>query len=185
MQFFFVMALDHISTATHTFARAVPLQTYLARLAGSNLFALCGSLTITGCIWAFRQTWAVDGLQFFETWFVFWFYMAISYLVMDSFIGTIVPMRFAPFFIFSWVILNVTSTLYPFELSPGFYRWAYALPAHEAWWLLMQVWSSGCVSKLDVALPVLFSWWTVGHLTSAVAVWRKCKAAKSQSKQAS
>ena len=175
MQFFFVMAVDHISSATKVYTRHKFLHVYLARLLLSEVFTFLGSLIVTGLIYAFREDWDLTGAQFVETWLCFWFYMEISYRVMDSVIGVIVTMRFAPFFIFTWVIISVTSTLFPFELNPGFYKIGYALPAHSIWLVLMSVWSDGCYSKLDVALPILFVWWIIGHVSSVFSVRHKCK----------
>lgn len=177
MQFFFLMALDHTSTAIGIYGRHSKATIYTSRLAGSTLFTLLSGLVISGVIYAFREAWPLSPGQFMETWMCFWFYCNICYVVMDSVVGTVVPLRWVSFFIFAFVIVNITSTLFPFALSPDFYHWGYALPGHNVWLLLIEIWTSGCISKLDVALPVLFAWWTVGHATSALAVIRKCNKA--------
>lgn len=87
-------------------------------------------------------------------------------------------MSFLPFFVLTWVILNVTSTIWPFELAPGFYRWAYALPAHEVWQVLIQIWSGGAVDRLYQALPILFTWEIVFLPLAVVALNHRCKVAE-------
>jgi hypothetical protein len=82
--------------------------------------------------------------------------MHVDFLYTDV-VTAFVPIKFVPFFIFSFVIFNVTSLLVPFELSPGFYRIGYAAPAHEAYQILIQLWSGGN-HRLYQALPILFAW---------------------------
>jgi len=74
----------------------------------------------------------------------------------------------------TWVIFNVTAILLPFELSPGFFRWGYAMPAHEVYLTLIDIWSSGCNPHLSYALPTLFSLEVVGWLLSGIGVYRRC-----------
>ena len=74
----------------------------------------------------------------------------------------------------TWVMFNVNSVLLPFELNPGFYRWAYVMPAHEVFQVLTDVWSAGCNPQLRYALPVLFMWEIVGLVGSSVGVFRRC-----------
>lgn len=87
-------------------------------------------------------------------------------------------MKFLPFFVLTWVILNVTSTIWPFELAPGFYRWGYALPAHEVWQVLIQIWSGGAVDRLYQALPILFTWEIVFLPLAVMALNHRCAVAE-------
>lgn len=135
---------------------------------------------MAGYIWAFREDWGVTAGQFFETWMCLWFYMEINYLVLDAVVGTIIPMSFFSYFMLTWVILNIGSTLYPFELSPGFYRWGWALPAHNIWLVLVDIWSNGCRQQLDVTMPILFAWWFAGHFVSAWSVQKRCLMAEAE-----
>jgi hypothetical protein len=68
--------------------------------------------------------------------------MHVDFLYTDV-VTAFVPIKFVPFFIFSFVIFNVTSLLVPFELSPRFYRIGYAALAHKAYQILIQLWSGG------------------------------------------
>jgi hypothetical protein len=73
----------------------------------------------------------------------------------------------------TWVVLNVTSILLPFELSPGFFHWAYAMPAHEVYQVFVDIWSGGCNPKLSYALPVLFAFELSGLIFSGIGVHRR------------
>jgi Protein of unknown function (DUF3533). len=73
----------------------------------------------------------------------------------------------------TWIVLNVTSILLPFELSPGFYRWGYALPAHSVFNVLIDIWSRGCNPQLYYALPVLFVYEITGLVLSTIGVYRR------------
>lgn len=74
----------------------------------------------------------------------------------------------------TWVVLNVTSILLPFDLSPGFYKWSYVIPAHEVYQVLTDIWSRGCSPSLHYALPILFSLEITGLVLSGLGVFRRC-----------
>ncbi|CAM1501490.1 Fc.00g034740.m01.CDS01 [Cosmosporella sp. VM-42] len=177
MQFFFLMASNGIQHEAGVFTNMSKRNVYLLRFVNSIVYNLVSSLCMTGYIWAFRETWSVQGHQFAETWMLLWFYMQIHYLVADTMLESVIPLKFFAFFLITWILTNISSTVYPFELSAGFYRWAYSLPAHNCWRVLTTILSGGCNSQLEVNLPVLFSWWVVGHLTSAWSVRKRCMVA--------
>lgn len=176
MQFFFLMATNGIFTAAGVFSKLSKRDTYFIRLFISKIYTLFCALGMTGYIWAFREDWSVSGRQFGQTWMCLWLYMEIQYLVVDTMLDVVVPVKFFAFFMLTWIIMNVASTIYPFPLSAGFYRWGYALPAHNTWILLMAVWSGGCKQQNEVALPVLLAWWSLGHVSSAWSVRKRCTA---------
>lgn len=73
----------------------------------------------------------------------------------------------------SWVILNVTSIILPFELSPAFFKVGFALPAHSIFQVLIDIWSSGCNPQLYFSLPVLFVYEVLGIVLSSIGVYRR------------
>ncbi|KAF7543404.1 hypothetical protein G7Z17_g10761 [Cylindrodendrum hubeiense] len=174
MQFFFLMGMNGIWGEAGVFSKLSKRDTYLARLVISKFYTLFCAVGMTGYIWAFREDWGVNGQQFGQTWMCLWLYMEINYLLLDTMLDPVIPMKFFPFFLLTWIIINVASTIYPFVLSAGFYRWGYALPAHNTWTLLMEVWSGGCKLQNEVALPVLLAWWVLGHVSSAWSVRNRC-----------
>lgn len=80
-------------------------------------------------------------------------------------------------------MVNVASSIFPFELSPGWYRWGYALPAHETYEMLVYVWS-GCANPMRVALPVMFSWLVLGHVIAWFSIRKRCLDAERELKMA-
>ncbi|KPM38630.1 hypothetical protein AK830_g7913 [Neonectria ditissima] len=174
MQFFFQMGLNGITDGAKVLESQSKRDVYIFRLLSGKIYTFISALGMTGYFWAFREDWGVSAGQFFQTWMCLWFYMDINYNVVDTLIGTVIPMQFFAFFLLTWIITNIGSTIYPFDLTPGFYHWAWALPSHNIWLLLVNIWSSGCRTQLDVTLPILFSWWTVVHCTSAWSVRRRC-----------
>ena len=83
-------------------------------------------------------------------------------------------LQYAPMVLITWVVFNVTSILVPFDLSAGFYKWGYVIPAHEVFQVLIDIWSGGCNPQLYYALPVLFSLEIAGLLLSGLGVFRRC-----------
>ncbi|KAF7968894.1 hypothetical protein HWV62_28932 [Athelia sp. TMB] len=176
-QFFFLMALNGINNQFHMYARLATIHIIRMRFSISATFTLLSSLTIAGYIWAFRESWAVSGRQFALVWMTFWLYCHINFLVLDV-ATAFIPASFLTFFVITWAVMNVTATIYPFALVPGFYKWAYALPSHETWAILVQIYSNGCNNQLHRALPILFSWWIVGLVLAVFGVLYRDRAAK-------
>ncbi|CDM28566.1 hypothetical protein DTO013E5_986 [Penicillium roqueforti] len=175
-QFFFILALNGISTHLDAFINLSWKTNVLIRAIASTIYALTGSLLMAGYIWAFRESWGQQGSRFVLTWVIMWLLMHINFLFFD--IATaFIPIQFMPFVVLTWAILNVASTISPFELSPGFFRWGYALPSYEAYQVLVQIWSDGCDNRLYRALPIMFSWWIVGVPVAVYAMRYRCRTA--------
>lgn len=161
IQFFFVMALNGISLQTKLSNTLPPLQHTLLRFIISVVYTLVAALVMTGYIWAFREDWQVTSDQFALTWMAIWLAMHINFLLIDC-ATAMIPMPFIPYFILTWIIINVTSTIGPLEQSAGFYRLSYAIPTHQLYQVLMDIWTQGCNPYLYRALPILFAEWVVG-----------------------
>ena len=190
-QFFFLLILNGISQKLQIYSR-LPLHiSGLVRVGLSILFDLVASLCMTGYVWAFRETWDVSGTQFALTWMVLWLLMHIHFLVIDA-ATAILPLPALPFFLLTWIIINITSSISPFEVNPGFYKWGYALPTNEAYTVLTNIWSRGSVPQLYRALPIMFSWWIVGlsvatycHFYRCHKAWKQDAKLETMAKQAS
>ncbi|KAH8897238.1 hypothetical protein GQ53DRAFT_791827 [Thozetella sp. PMI_491] len=172
-QFFLIMAMNGISMQNQVFVRGSIRDVWLLRFAIGKVYSFLCALVLAGCLWEYREGWPVDGRAFVLTWIVLWLNNEVHWVVMESVIASYIPMQFISFFVLSWILLNVSSTVFPFELSPGFYRWGYAVPAHETYSLLIYVWS-GCVNPLRVALPVMFSWLILGHVVAWFSIRKRC-----------
>lgn len=176
-QFFFIMALNGISDAHSIYSHLHTRQVVLIRTISSIIFTLIASLTVIGYIWAFRETWAVNGSQFVLSWLILWLFMHVNFLVIDT-ASSFIPISFLPFFILTWIITNVAGTVFPFELTAGFYRVGYALPSHPLITIFFQIWSGGCNNKLSSALPVLFAWEILGLGSACLGLLRRIKNAR-------
>ncbi|KAL4949542.1 hypothetical protein BDW69DRAFT_174211 [Aspergillus filifer] len=182
-QFFFIMAMNNISLdfGVLTQSNAV-LTNSLLRTCLGLLYTCISGIYTAGYIWGYRESWAVDGSDYALTWLTIWLYGHINFLLIDTLTGYI-QMHFMPFAILTWVIINVASTIGPLELSPGFFKWGYALPGHEVYEILVQIWSGGCVNRLYRALPILFSWWVIFIAGSFFAGKRRVALAKKEAQK--
>ncbi|KAH8595369.1 hypothetical protein B0O99DRAFT_661659 [Bisporella sp. PMI_857] len=178
-QFFLLMALNGISNQFEIYGRLNTVNVAMIRMIVSMAYTILASLATVGYLWAFRESFDVSGRQFALLWLVMWLYMHIHFLVLDA-ATALIPLSFVTFFVLTWAIMNLTSTFLPFELSPGFYRWGYALPAHQVVGILFQIWSGGCNNQLSRALPVLFAWELFGGAAAAFGVFWRNKAAENQ-----
>lgn len=170
--FFYLGTVNSLYAQFSMYARLFPHRIILYRLCISALYTFIGSLCSTGMIWAFRDTWAVNAAQFVECWMVIWLFAHLNYLTLDVF--TIwLPLPYIPMALITWVVFNVTSVLLPFQLSNGFYRWGYMIPAHDVYSILIDIWSGGCNPSLQYALPVLFALEITSLILSSLGVYRR------------
>ncbi|KAK8159943.1 hypothetical protein BC567DRAFT_234072 [Phyllosticta citribraziliensis] len=176
-QFFFLLAVNNISAQMRFLSRLPRLDNFLIRFCLAFLYTFVGALCMAGYIWTYKETWAITGSDFALTWMVLWLLMHIHFLVFE-FTTAFAPLAAIPFIVITWVILNITTTVQPFELNPGFFHWGYALPAHNAYELLITIWSEGCSNRAYRNLPILFSWWLVGVVGSAISTRVRCAKAE-------
>jgi hypothetical protein len=171
-QFFFCLAISSL-TQCHTLATRLTLTQHFAfRYTASLVYSASMAATLTGVLWSFRDGWAVTAAQGVQTWLVYIWLTQIEFFIFDTVLG-LLKMPLYPYFVLSWVLLNVTSVMQPVELMGDWYRWAYALPSFEAYQLLITVWSHGCVPQTFRAVPILAAWWTSGLVGSAVVMARR------------
>ncbi|GKZ71005.1 hypothetical protein AnigIFM50267_006679 [Aspergillus niger] len=171
-EFFYLGYLNGLYQQFHLYTSVDAHRIAIIRQLISGIYTFIGSLCTTGAIWAFRYGWHVNGSQFMITWMALWLFAHLNFLVLDVFTIWLAP-PFVPMALISWVVLNVSSILLPFELSPGFYKWGYALPAHAIFQVMVDIWSGGCNPQLDYALPVLFAYEVVGMVLSSLGVYRR------------
>ncbi|KFY37741.1 hypothetical protein V495_07000 [Pseudogymnoascus sp. VKM F-4514 (FW-929)] len=171
--FFYLASINGLYAQFKVYNKISPTRIILTRDFISGTFTMVGSLLVSAAIWAFKDGWMLSGKQFAINWLIIWLFAHVNFLAIDVF--TIwLPPQYIPMALITWIITNVTSILLPFSLSHSFYRWAYALPAHEAYEALTDNWSSGCNPHLYYALPILFAYEIIGLAATAVGVYRRC-----------
>ncbi|KAH6951723.1 hypothetical protein DER45DRAFT_576930 [Fusarium avenaceum] len=172
-QFFYVLAMNGIYDKFGLHKSMRVRDVWVMRFINGKIFSMLFAMVVTGYIWAFREDWAVSGADWALTWLTFWLFMDVNFQVLETTIGSYVPMPLTPFFLLTWFMVNVASVVFPFELTAGFYRIGYIFPAHSLWIVLIQVWS-GCGNSLHIGLPILFAWFIVGHVTAFFGVRKRC-----------
>jgi hypothetical protein len=172
-EFFYLGTINSLYDAFHIYARLNPHRIIVFRNLISISYTFIGSLCVTGMIWAFKADWDVNGAQFVLTWMILWLFAHANFLTLDVFTVWLPP-PYIPMALISWIVLNVTSILLPFELSSAFYRYGYVFPAHEVYQTLLDIWSRGCNPQLHYSLPILFALELSGLFISALGVHRRC-----------
>ncbi|KAF2721972.1 hypothetical protein K431DRAFT_284414 [Polychaeton citri CBS 116435] len=176
LQFFFLMAFNSITSSWQLHSRLQVWQNARLRAGFSLLYTLVGSLCVAAVIYAFRESTRWSGGQFVCLWMAFWLEMHVLFLVVEV-MTTFLQMPWLPMLLVTFIILNVASCVMPFDLSPGFYRWGYALPCHEMYQLEINIMSGGANEHLAIALPVLFAWWVVFLPLAVFALYWRCSRA--------
>jgi hypothetical protein len=171
-EFFYLGTVNGLYAQFNLYTSVSPHRIAIVRQIISAAYTFAGSLCTAGAVWAFRYGWNVNGSQFMLTWMVLWLFAHLNFLVLDVF--TIwLPPPYVPMALISWIIMNVTSILLPFELSPAFYQVGYAFPAHSIFQVLIDIWSRGCNPQLNYALPVMFLYEIIGIVLSSIGVYRR------------
>lgn len=181
-QFFFLLILNGISHELQLYSKLPVHVSGLVRLGLSIAYDLIAALCATGYIWGYREDWDVNGNQFVLTWMVLWLLNHIHFVVLDT-VTAFLPLPAIPFVLLTYIILNITASISPFEVNPDFYKWGYALPANEAYTALTNIWSSGSVPEMYRSLPILFSWWVVGLSTATYGHLHRCHKAWTQDRK--
>jgi hypothetical protein len=172
-QFFFLATMNGVASQFQLFSQLHPNVIILTRFLVSIVYTLGGSLCAAGAIWAFRDGWAVNGNQWALTWLSLWLFAHVNFITFDVF-SKWVPAPYMPMALVTWVILNLGSILLPFELTPGFYKWSYMMPAHAVFQLLIDIWSRGCNPLVAYALPVLFGFEISSSVLCVIGIYRQC-----------
>ncbi|KAM0261398.1 hypothetical protein ACHAQJ_002251 [Trichoderma viride] len=170
--FFYLATLNGLYAQFKVYSRIKPLRILIIRDAISLTFTMVGALVDSAAIWAFQANWHVSGHQFALNWLILWLFAHANFLVFDVF--TIwIPPQYISMALITWVVMNVTSVIYPYSVTSPFYRWGYALPAHATYELLTDNWSNGCNPHLSYALPVLFAYEVIGLILTAIGVYKR------------
>ncbi|KAF2655600.1 hypothetical protein K491DRAFT_768261 [Lophiostoma macrostomum CBS 122681] len=181
-QFFFLLVLNGVLAQHKLYTKMTVRSSLLVRRVAGILYTLGAALCQTGYFWAFKEGWDVNGAQFVLTWMTFWLLMHIHLLILDS-ISTVAPLPVMPFVVILWVFLNLGSTLSPLEIQAGFYHWGICLPSHNAYSVLVTIWTGGADNLLYRALPIMFAWWIVANITTSLTHWRACHIAYKQEQE--
>ncbi|KAL4861203.1 hypothetical protein BDV12DRAFT_208275 [Aspergillus spectabilis] len=171
-EFFFLATINGLYAQFGLFGRIKAKRMVIFRFVISATYAMAGSVCATGAIWAFRAEWNVNGNQWALTWLTLWLFGHLNFLTLDVF-AVWLPPPFLPMGLTTYLVLNVTSILLPFELSSAFYKWGNALPAHACYNVLIDIWSGGCNPQLSYALPVLFAYELCSGILSGLGVYKR------------
>ena len=136
---------------------------YLYRMTcGLTMSCLAG---ISYGLWyeAFHETFTISGGQYCLIWVTVWLYSFVSYVVYDTLTGFTAfmpwpPPMFMPPYVLLYIIINVSSTVFPIEIKPQFYRLDYIWPAHNCYELIISIITHGGSGRVYRNVPILFGW---------------------------
>ncbi|GJN89696.1 hypothetical protein Rhopal_002683-T1 [Rhodotorula paludigena] len=105
-------------------------------------------------------------------------------LAMESML-TLLTLRFFPFFLISWIILNITSSFFPATLAEHFYKYGYAMPFwHTTTATKHIMW--GARNRLGLNFGVLVAWCALSFCTLCLfeLMWRRIEERKERKQRA-
>ncbi|KAL6907195.1 hypothetical protein GGI43DRAFT_396830 [Trichoderma evansii] len=171
--FFFLATFNGLYVQFKIFLRIGPERIIVIRDVISLTFTMVSAMVNSAALWAFKANWDVTGGQWALTWLTLWLYAHANFLIFDTF--TIwIPPQYISMALITWIVMNITSIVFPFSVMSPFYRWGYALPTHAAYEILTDIWTGGCNPHLSYALPVLFAYEVVGLILTSIGVYKRC-----------
>ncbi|CAK7221165.1 Folylpolyglutamate synthetase [Sporothrix bragantina] len=175
-QFFFLMSLNSLAMAFGRYKNVRKTEYFRWRLGLSVGWTFLCSLFLTAWQLIFIESYPVTAGMFFALWTL---YFAFSLIVFDVFDTAMafVPAPYFSFFMFTWMITNVTSAGCPIELSSFFYRVSWFFPAHAMWLAEQHIYSQGGAYPLTDSLPILAAWLVVAKLCTLLTYAPRRKAA--------
>ncbi|GAA5884014.1 hypothetical protein JCM1840_003502, partial [Sporobolomyces johnsonii] len=173
-QFFFIMALNSVFTLMGVY-RNMSLRRHIKyRLAIGNVWSLLTALSVVGWYLMFDESYDISAKNFFALWAIAWLNSIITFDFFDI-LTTYVPPAFISYPTVMWIILSVSSVIYPLELSNPWYRIHYAVPSHAVWSVMITIFGAGAVNTLYYNLPILFAWVVVLKLGVFFSLRRKAR----------
>lgn len=171
--FFFLATFNGLYNQFKIFLRIGPERIIIVRNAICLTFTMVSAMVNSAAIWAFKANWDVTAGQWALSWLTLWLFAHANFLLFDTF--TIwIPPQFVSMTLVTWIVINITSIVFPFSIMSPFYRLGYGLPAHAAYEVLTDIWSNGCNPHLYYALPVLFAYEVVGLTLTSIGVYKRC-----------
>lgn len=154
LEFFLSMALR---AAPMLFGPLNVKQNYLYRISVFMFFSCI--MGISWGLWyeAFHKDAGISGGQYCLIWLTFWLYGIIAFFYFDT-LTAVAPNFIFPPLVLTYIIINVTSAVFPIDLKPRFYHLDYIWPGLNAWELVMTIISQGSTSRVYRNVPVMFGW---------------------------
>ncbi|CDR46497.1 hypothetical protein NBRC10512_001631 [Rhodotorula toruloides] len=159
-QFFFLLALNGIFTATGAYRNLSLARHLTLRLCISIPWTLATSLCVASWAVMFDESYDMKAKNFFALWAVLWVFSTITFDTFDI-LSTWIPPAFLAYITINVIIMSVSAVIWPIELANRFYRIHYAFPSHATWSTMITIFGNGAVNRLYRDLPILAAWLVV------------------------
>jgi hypothetical protein len=77
---------------------------------------------------------------------------------------TLLTVRFVPFFMLTWIIINVSVCVFPIEVLPNFYRYGYAMPFYNVSRAMRTI-VFGTKNRVGFSFGILLIWVGISCIT--------------------
>ncbi|KAJ6607870.1 hypothetical protein B0H10DRAFT_2070093 [Mycena sp. CBHHK59/15] len=111
-------------------------------------------------------------------WMLNWIGMLACGLALEAMV-TILTVRFIPFFLFIWIISNVSVSVFPLQVLPHVYRYGYAFPFYNISRAVRTI-IFGTKNDVGLNFGILIAWVAISAITLPLFQWivhRKAAAA--------
>lgn len=133
---------------------------FLVRLCVSLFFSCLIGISWESWFEIFRESVPISGGQYCLVWLTYWIYGLIAFLVLDT-ASVFVPMPYLPVCVLTYIIVNVSASVFPVDIKPDFFHLDYIWPSYNCFELLITTLSHGASSRVYRNVPVLLGWLVV------------------------
>lgn len=169
MSFFFSLRLRF---AINMFGPMTTRDNYLWRM--SCAFVMSCFAGVSWGLWfeAFREDYPISGSQYCLLWMTWWLYAFVVFIVYDTLTAVASPL-FMPPFVLLFIIINVSSAIFPVNIKPRFYHLDYIWPGHNCYELSIAIISHGAAGYIYRNIPIMFGWIVIFLPIQWLMNWRK------------
>lgn len=149
---------------------------FLGRLCVSLFFSCL--IGISWGLWfeIFHESVSISGGQYCLVWLTYWIYGLIAFLVLDT-ATVFVPMPYLPVCVLTYIIVNVSASVFPVDIKPDFFHLDYIWPSYNCFELLITTLSHGASNRIYRNVPALLGWLIVWTPLNWLAARKRVKLA--------
>lgn len=151
----------------HLTLRSLIAVRFISSLGSFFIIALFYSFLSLAFLVKFDRHYGSSGFVIF--WMINWLEMSSTGLALDAMMP-ILTLRFIPFFMLLWVMVNVSVALYPLEVLPSIYRYGYAAPFYNVSRAIRSI-VFGTKNTLGLNFGVLIAWTAISCITMPLIQW--------------
>ncbi|KAF8802870.1 hypothetical protein BYT27DRAFT_7145655 [Phlegmacium glaucopus] len=104
---------------------------------------------------------------------IFWMLNFCGMLAVGLALESVIPLlttKFIPFFLLTWIIINISVCVFPIEVMPNFYRYGYAVPFYSISRAMRTI-IFGTKNAVGLSFGIILAWTAISCITLPLIQW--------------